>query len=78
MLIFYLFNNLFNIDPHQDKADDFVLATGETHAVREFIEIAFQAVGINMEWEGEGVEEVGMDKSTRAVRVRIDPQVCER
>lgn len=57
-----------------DRPDDFVLATGETRAVREFVEIAFQEVGRRIEWRGKGIEEVGVDiKSGRTV-VRIDPQ----
>lgn len=57
-----------------DRPDDFVLATGETRAVREFVEIAFREVGRCIEWRGKGIEEVGVDiKSGRTV-VRIDPQ----
>src|SRR6201994_747692 len=45
----------------QDEPDDYVLATGEGHSVREFVEIAFAHIGRHIEWRGEGVEEVGMD-----------------
>lgn len=58
----------------QDAPDDFVVATGETHSVREFIELAFQVVDISIHWEGKGVEEKGMDKATGEVIVRVDPQ----
>ncbi len=47
----------------QDKPDDYVLATGETHTVREFVELAFKEVGMEIEWEGEGVNEVGKWKN---------------
>ncbi|MBJ7414920.1 MAG: GDP-mannose 4,6-dehydratase [Niveispirillum sp.] len=58
----------------QEKAEDFVLATGETHTVREFVERAFGHVGKNIEWSGEGVDEIGRDAATGAVLVRIDPR----
>lgn len=54
--------------------DDWVLATGETHSVREFIERAFSEVGKQIAWEGKGVDEVGRDAKTGAALVRIDPQ----
>ncbi|GAA98551.1 hypothetical protein E5Q_05238 [Mixia osmundae IAM 14324] len=57
----------------QDQPDDFVLATGETHPVREFVEKAFKHGGIDITWEGKGVEEVGKDKKTGKVIVRVDP-----
>ncbi len=55
-----------------DKAEDFVLATGETHSVREFIELAFKEIGITVAWKGKGVNEVGKDKETGKVLVEID------
>lgn len=58
----------------QDKADDFVLATGETHSVREFVELAFAEVGRKIEWTGQGVDEVGLDAANGDVLVRIDPK----
>jgi GDPmannose 4,6-dehydratase len=58
----------------QPKADDYVLATGETHSVREFVELAFEQVGRCIEWRGSGVEEVGVDRSTGLVLVSIDPR----
>lgn len=57
----------------EDKPDDFVIATGEMHSVREFVELAFKEVGITLEWQGEGVEEKGIDIKTRKVVVAIDP-----
>ncbi len=58
----------------QDKADDFVLATGETHTVRAFAELAFAAVGITLEWQGEGVEEKGRCAESGRTLVEIDPR----
>ena len=57
----------------QDKPKDFVIATGETHTVREFVEKAFRVAGIQISWEGEGIDEVGLDSRTGDVLVRIDP-----
>jgi GDPmannose 4,6-dehydratase len=57
-----------------DTPDDFVLATGETRSVREFVELAFKEVGRSIEWRGRGVEETGIDKKSGKTIVRIDPQ----
>jgi len=57
----------------QDKAQDFVLATGEMHTVREFVEKSFKVVGKEIMWEGKEEDEVGIDKETGKVVVRIDP-----
>jgi GDPmannose 4,6-dehydratase len=57
-----------------DQADDFVLATGETHTVRSFVDAAFKEVGIDIEWSGEGVEETGVDKASGRLLVRVDPR----
>jgi GDPmannose 4,6-dehydratase len=57
-----------------DTADDWVLATGETHSVREFVELAFSETGKTIEWEGKGVDEVGKDAVTGDLLVRIDPR----
>jgi len=57
----------------QDQPDDYVLATGQTHSVRALTEMAFQQIGMNMEWQGEGTEEVGVDQKTGQVLVRVDP-----
>ena len=58
----------------QEKADDYVIATGEMHSVREFIELAFHYVGISVEWQGEGVNEKGIDANTKKVLIEIDPK----
>lgn len=58
----------------QDTPDDYVVATGETHSVREFVELSFKEVGIPIEWRGTGVDEVGFDPSTGKVLVEIDPR----
>ena len=57
-----------------DRAGDYVLATGEAHSVREFVELAFREVGVDIVWEGEGAGEKGRDARTGAVRVEIDPR----
>lgn len=54
--------------------EDFVIATGEMHTVREFTTLAFKHVGIELEWVGEGVEEKGIDKATGKVLVAVDPK----
>ena len=56
----------------QEKPEDFVIATGEAHSVREFTEAAFKRAGINLRWEGTGVEEKGIDADTGKVLVEID------
>lgn len=56
------------------QADDFVLATGETHSVREFVELAFAEVGRSIDWSGEGLDEVGVDRKTGKALVKIDPR----
>ena len=58
----------------QDEPDDYVLATGESHTVREFIERAFACVGVTIAWKGRGTEEVGLDPKTGRVLVEIDPR----
>ena len=58
----------------QDHADDYVLATGRTVAIRTFVDMAFAEVGIDLEWQGKGVEEKGVDRKTGAVRVAVDPR----
>lgn len=54
--------------------EDFVIATGENHTVREFTELAFAEVGINIRWEGEGVNEKGFDANTGSMLVEVDPK----
>jgi GDPmannose 4,6-dehydratase len=57
----------------QDKPDDYVLATGKTIAVRKFVEMSFREVGVELKWEGEGVNEKGIDQSNGEVVVEVDP-----
>ena len=58
----------------QDEPDDFVIATGEYHSVREFTTLAFRRAGMELEWQGEGVNEKGIDKATGKVLVEVDPK----
>lgn len=58
----------------QKKPDDFVIATGETRTVREFVECAFKEAGIQIEWQGSGLDEKGIDASTGNVIVAVDPR----
>jgi len=56
----------------QDKPDDYVIATGENHSVREFTTLAFKEAGIDVEWHGEGIDEKGMDKKSGRILVEVD------
>ena len=56
----------------QPEPDDYVLATGESHSVREFIELAFAQVGRKIDWKGTGDDEVGVDAATGQDLVRVD------
>ncbi len=58
----------------QDEPDDYVLATGEMHSVREFVEHAFAQVDIRVAWQGKGVDEKGIDAATGRVLVKVDPR----
>jgi GDPmannose 4,6-dehydratase len=58
----------------QDTPEDFVIATGQSHTVREFVEKAFTAAGREIVWAGSGIREVGSDKTTGDVLVKIDPR----
>ena len=58
----------------QNKPDDFVLATGEQHTVREFAELSFAELGINVDWEGENEKEIGINSQTGDTIVKIDPK----
>jgi GDPmannose 4,6-dehydratase len=58
----------------QDKPEDYVIATGEQHSVREFVEIAGRELGISIRWEGQGVDEKGVDEKTGKVIVAVDPR----
>ena len=57
----------------QDQPEDFVIATGEQHSVREFCQLAFREVGIELEFQGEGMEEKGIDKATGKVLIEVSP-----
>lgn len=57
----------------QENPDDYVIATGETHTVREFVEESCKILGIDLKWQGQGVDEKGIDKSTGKVIIEIDP-----
>lgn len=57
-----------------DKPDDFVIATGEQHSVREFCTLSFKYAGIELEWQGKGVDEKGIDKKTGKVLVEVSPE----
>ena len=58
----------------KNKPDDYVMATNETHTVREFVELAFKHVQIDLEWKSKGVEEKGIDTKTGKVLVEVDPK----
>lgn len=57
-----------------DKPDDYVLATGETHSIRTFAELAFRHAGIELEWKGNGVDEKGIDKASGKTLIEVDPK----
>lgn len=58
----------------QDSPDDYVLATGETHTIREFVELAFKEINVDLEWKGSEVNEVAIDKATGKTVLRINPE----
>ncbi|MBC8445497.1 MAG: GDP-mannose 4,6-dehydratase, partial [Rhodospirillaceae bacterium] len=58
----------------QDKPGDYVFATGETHTVREFVELAFETSGRKIEWQGTGADEIGRDAESGETLVKIDPR----
>ena len=58
----------------QDEPKDYVIATGLTYTVRDFVNIAFRKININIKWEGHGVDEVGRDSSTGEILIKIDPK----
>lgn len=57
-----------------DKPDDFVIATGEQHSVREFCTLSFKFAGIDLEWQGKGIDEKGIDKKTGKILVEVSPE----
>jgi len=60
----------------QDKPDDYVIATNETHKVREFVEKTFNEIGITIEWQGSGVDEKGVCSKTGNTLVEVDQRYC--
>ncbi|XP_063718714.1 GDP-mannose 4,6 dehydratase-like [Symsagittifera roscoffensis] len=58
----------------QDKPGDYVVATGKQYSVKEFVEKSFKVIDVNIKWRGEGLDEVGYDEATGAVRVTVDPR----
>jgi GDPmannose 4,6-dehydratase len=58
----------------QEEPDDFVIATGKAHSVREFTELAFKKAGFKITWKGSGVNEIGQDKETGRTLVKVDPR----
>lgn len=58
----------------QETPDDYVIATNETRTVREFVETAFKCINIEIEWNGNGVNEIGIDKATRKTLVKVNPK----
>jgi GDPmannose 4,6-dehydratase len=57
-----------------DKPDDYVISTGETHSVKDFVEFAFREVGIEIVWEGEGLDKKGRNTATGEILIEVDPQ----
>jgi GDPmannose 4,6-dehydratase len=58
----------------QDEADDYVISTGKQYSVRDFVEAAAPYFGMNIVWEGEGIDEVGIDKLTNRTVVKVSPK----
>ncbi|WP_334095025.1 GDP-mannose 4,6-dehydratase, partial [Helicobacter typhlonius] len=56
-----------------ERAEDFIIATGEQHSIKEFCEIAFRKVGIELEWFGKGINEKGRDKQSKKILIEINP-----
>lgn len=58
----------------QPAGDDYILATGQSHSVREFVELAFREINVEIEWKGKGVDERGIDRATGRLLVEVDPR----
>lgn len=58
----------------QEQPEDFVIASGETYTVRQFVDMAFEEIGVKLEWSGTGVNEIGVDAKTGIMRVSVDPK----
>ena len=59
----------------QKEPDDYILATGKTHSVREFVEESAKCLGLHLEWRGKGINEKGVDRKTKKVIIEIDPRL---
>ena len=57
-----------------DEPRDYVVGTGEDHSVREFCDLAFRAAGVELDWAGVGIDEVGRDRETGVIRVAVNPR----
>jgi GDPmannose 4,6-dehydratase len=57
-----------------EHPDTFILATNKTHSIRDFTELSFKAIGVNLEWEGQGLKEIGVDKDSGKTRILINPK----
>ncbi len=58
----------------QEKPEDFVIATGEAHTIKEFVEVCCKELDIKIEWQGKGIDEVGIDKNTGKIIIKVDPK----
>ena len=58
----------------QEKPDDFIISTGKAYTVREFVEKAYEKVGVKIKWEKEGLEEIGIDSKTKEILIRVNPK----
>ena len=58
----------------QEKSDDYVIATGKSHSIREFVELAFREVDIEIEWQGKGINEKGLNSANGETLIEIDPK----
>jgi len=58
-----------------DTADDYVLATGQSHSVRDFVEKCYAHINVNIEWQGNGTDEIGLNKTTKETLVKINPDL---
>ena len=58
----------------QEKSDDYVIATGKSHSIREFVELAFKEVDIEIEWQGKGINEKGLNSANGETLIEIDPK----
>jgi len=65
--------NAMHLILQQEKPEDYVIASNETHSVREFVELSFKALDINIKWQGSGADETGIDSSTGKTIVKINP-----